>query len=90
MIKTEVITLHVRDAVSKTFHITPDEITMHTDLGPEIKVPEKYRKVVEGMIEVGTRVADEYTSIKEINVSGEASDGEMGESAQRIWSEIIE
>lgn len=85
---TEITTLHIRDAVSKTFHITPEEIILHVDTNNlPIQVPEKYRKVLEAMVLVAEKSADEIMVVKEYNVHGESSD--IGESAQRIWEEVV-
>jgi hypothetical protein len=82
---TRMDTIHIMDAVSKTFHISDEEIVLHLDGGKSINVPEKYRKAVEIMVKIAEREADEITIMRDFNVQGSI----LGESAQRIWEELI-
>lgn len=85
---TEITTLHIRDAVSKTFHITPEEIVLHVDTNNiPIKVPETYRPLLLLMVEIAEKNADEIMVVKEYNVHGERE--LLGDKAQKIWEEVL-
>lgn len=88
MTRAGIITLNVRAAVNKTFHISEDEIILHVDTNNvPIKVPEKYRKTLIEMAEIARDKADFVVTMIDYNIDGEIKG--IGDRAQKIWEEVI-
>lgn len=85
--------LHVRDAVSKTFVITPSLITVASDLHrDEFVVDEKHRATLQRMIEFAYNRADERMEAASgvwLDISGDVYDEEIGSPAQAILVEVL-
>jgi histidinol phosphatase-like PHP family hydrolase len=88
MARQAIIDIHIRDGVSKTFHISEDEIIMHVDVSDkDYIVPERHRKALMKMADIASKKADDTMIIVGYNVSGDI-DG-IGDKAQEIWEDII-